>query len=153
MTAANRRAAPSRRDARDPEAFFEPGLLDRLRLQHGNVVDINAQALWVMDFARRKHVANPDGLLVSKVSEASKSARHHVPQTPAAREAEQERYAAFQIETFRLVSEQHLGPAAIAEFLEQARKGGLPLINARTIDRLRMLGAEWPEPPQQELLA
>ena len=133
------------RSTRKPEDFFEDGLVDRLIGSHGEVVDVHRWCRWVIDFSRRKHVANPDGLLVSKVTEEAARARRGAPTTAAGQAAEMERYGAFQVEVYRLVATSHLGPSAIADYLEESRKNGLPLINTRTIDRLRSMGDSWPE--------
>ena len=131
------------------DTFFEPGLLVRLRFQFGDQVNVDEWARWVRDFARRKIVQKPDGLLVNKVREEYEKAQRGVPQTAAARAAELERYARFQVDLYRLIAEQQLGPAAIAAYLEDARSA-LPLLNVRTIELLQRLGDTWPTPAPEQ---
>lgn len=124
--------------------IFEDGLIDRLKARYGDVVTVDAFVSEVRDMARRKVVGNPSGLLVSWVRNAASKARDGA-MSPAAQSDELDRYAEFYVDLYRIIGEQQLGPGQIAQLLERARRGSLPKINPRIIDRLEQLGARWPD--------
>ena len=60
------------------------------------------------------------------------------------RRLEAERYAAFQVQLYQIISEQGLAPNRVADMLEHARRNGYPHLNAAVIERLRLCGTKWP---------
>ena len=126
---------------------FEDGLIERLETQYGGPagVDVHRVVACVLDMVRRKPVRNPSGLLVEWVRKESRKLAGSVAMSPAAVTAEQDRYAAFQVEIYRMVATSRITPAQLGTLLLEARQsGGMKLLNSRTIERLQSLGHEWP---------
>lgn len=144
MTASAKSVDRGRLNARFLKAGGEDGVVDRLQLQYGEVVDVARWVDWAIDFRRRKTVQNLTGLLVTKVREQAAAVIANAPRNQEALRIEAERYAAFSVHLYQVISEQGLRPNQVAEMLEQAVKNGYPRLSRPVMDRLRLLGDRWP---------
>jgi len=120
-------------------------LIRRLNAQLGPLgVDVQLHVANVLEMAQRLPgmVENPAGLLVTWCQREADARQAQ----NAARERDRERYAELQIELYRWVMEARPHPRLLARVLDQASREGYPALNRRTIEKLRALGARWPEP-------
>lgn len=126
--------------------LFDPAFVERQQALHPDL-DVYLYVALVVEFARRKDVRNPNGLLVHWLSRAERLRRQKVAVRAAAQVRELERYAEFWLELLRVTSQQGLSPAQLAACIEAARAEGYPNLNAALAGRLRACGGSWPSSP------
>lgn len=127
-------------------SIFQVGLVDRLRGQYPSV-DVYAIADRLRDWAKRKAIANPSGLLVDQVSKAARQKTLPVGAASEVARAGQtddlQRYAQFHAELYRDIVEKRLTLAQIADRLEVARKEGYPRLNQLVANVTRAIAHGW----------
>lgn len=128
--------------------LFEPAFLEQQQAMYPEL-DVRAVAGAVREYAARRPVANPNGLLVHWLTRQERTRRARLATRERTDAAELDRYAELWVELLRLASTRQLGPEQLLRCVEAARRQGFEKLNARITDRLRQLAARggWPEAP------
>lgn len=128
---------------RRPE-LFDHAFLERQQAVYPHL-DVHIFAAAVREFCSHQEIRNPNGLLVHWLKRADAVFRQNVANRGRDTALEQEQYAELWQSILHAAVDLQLGPAAIARFMDEARRCGFTKLNERLIRRLANLGEKWPE--------